>query len=372
MPKPSKKTLIIHIGDHKTGSTSIQTAFAQRQVKLHDHSIFYPAKLANNVMRDQCRNYGAAETPEARELAAQPFRRMANRIRKSNADFTLISAEALERIPAALLHEIVDNFFAKVVDEVRIISYVRPHPGRITSTFTERTKVGVPKALSSTLEEFAERRKADGEAEYLPRFAAWREHFGDRFLLRPMIRAHLRDGDVVHDFTHHAFGGIPFEIRDASAVNESLYMEDLMRLKVLQMNLRMPRLLRLMAGWEVYRLIGQMPPPATRTRLQLHRSLAEDIRDTYLQDARDMDRMFFDGKPLMENELQAAVDKAIDTPQSTDPADHLPASELRTLELMSRMIAGLLENKDVDWPAFLHGKRIQDVKDARQDAEAAQ
>ncbi len=372
MSTAARKTLIFHIGDHKTGSTSIQTAFAQRQVKLRGHSIFYPAKLANNEMRDQCRNYGAAETPDARQQAGQPFRRLANRIRKSTADFTLISAEALEQIPAALLHDIVETFFADVVDEVRIISYVRPHPGRITSTFTERTKVGVPKALSSSFEDFAQRRKEDGEVIYLPRFAAWRAHFGDRFLLRLMVRNHLRDGDVVHDFVHHAFGGIPFEIRNANAVNESLYIEDLMRLKVLQMHLQVPRLLRLMAGWEFYRLIGQMPPPATRTKLQLHRTLAEDIRDTYRQDARNMDRMFFGGKPLMETELQAAVDKAIDTPQSTDPADYLSASELRSLELMSRMIDGLLENKNVDWPAFLHGKRVQDIKNARQKTEAAQ
>ena len=29
---------------------------------------------------------------------------------------------------------------------------------------------------------------------------------------------------------------------------------------------------------------------------------------------------------------------------------------------MSRMIGGLLENDEVNWPAFLHGKRLRDVQ----------
>lgn len=370
MSKPLRKTLIFHIGDHKTGSTSIQYAFVRRQVKLQDCSIFYPARLASNALRDQCLDYGAAETPEARKKAAQPLKRLARRIHDSKADFTVISAEALERVPAALLREVIDTFFADTAEDIRVIAYVRPHARRITSTFVERTKVGVPQTLKSTLEDFTNNRKKDSEVIYLPRFSAWREHFGDRFILRPMIRKHLHGGDVVHDFIHHAFGGRPFELLGTSQANESLCLEDLMRLKVLQSQLKTPRLLRLMVGWEMYRLIGHLPAPPTCTKLQLHRSLAEDIRDTYMQDARDMDRAFFGGDPLLENELHTTVAKALDEPQSTDPADYLSASELRSLEIMSRMISGLLEKKDVDWSAFLHEKRIQEVRKNRKAATA--
>lgn len=369
-----RKTLIFHIGDHKTGSTSIQLAFAKQLAELHGHSVFYPARLAANVLGSQCLAYGSAGTPEAQQQAARPLKKLANRIRKADADFVLVSAEALQDVPAALFRSIADTFFAEAAAEIRVIAYVRPHAARLTSSFAERTKAGIPQTLRADLETFAARRKDAQEFIYLPRFAAWREQFGDAFTLRPMIRSQLHQGDVVSDFIHHAFGGIPFTLSGGSQANESLCLEDLMRLKVLQAHLKAPYELRLKMGWEFARLTGQLPPPPARTRLQLHKSLAEDIRDTYLADARNMDREFFGGQPLLEDELHTAVEKALPAPQSTDPADYLPESELRSLELMSGMIAGLLEEPTVDWPAFLHAKRVRDVRRARkaQTAKAAE
>ncbi|MBQ4824441.1 hypothetical protein J4729_07735 [Leisingera sp. HS039] len=371
--RPRRKTLIFHIGDHKTGSTSVQLAFAKGQVALDGHSVFYPARLASNTLGAQCRAYGNAETPEARQKAARPFQKLAAQIQASKADFALVSAEALETVPAALFHEIAGTFFAGAADEIRIIGYVRPHAARILSSFAERIKVGTPRALRSDLDSFATRRKEVGEFIYLPRFAAWREHFADRFILRPMIRSQLYQGDVVSDFIHHAFGGLGFTISGESQANESLCLEDLMRLKVLQKALlHQSKDLRLKVGWEFSRLAGHLPPAPARTRLQLYRALAKTLRDSYLEDARNMDRMFFSGEPLMENELHTAVKKAIAKPQSTAPADHLSPSELHGLTLMAGMISGLLDAGEVNWPAFLHGKRVRDAEAALQPASAAE
>ena len=366
-PAARKKTLIFHIGDHKTGSTSIQLAFAQKRVTLDGHSLFYPARLASNVLGDQCLNYGAAKTPQAQRKAARPLKNLAAKIRAAETDFVLVSAEALESVPAALFHEITETFFADCADEIRIIGYVRPHAPRLTSSFAERTKVGVPRALQSSLDQFVANKKSGGEFIYLPRFTAWRTAFGDNFLLRPMIRGALHNGSVVEDFIHHAFGGNPYQLAGEDAANESLCLEDLMRLKVLQAHLAAPRDLRLKVGWEMARLIATLPPPQTRTKLRLHKALAEDERATYLDDARAMDQTFFDGVPLMENDLSAAIDKAGDAPQSTDPADHLSASEIRGLELMSAMVKSILENDEVNWPSFLHQKRLRDVETALQE-----
>jgi len=364
-PTPRRKTLIFHIGDHKTGSTSIQLAFAKRQVTLAGHGLFYPAKLASNALGDHCTAYGAATTPKARQKAAEPLQKLAARIRASQADFSLISAESFEAVRPELFHEIVQTFFADSADDVRVIGYVRPHAARLLSSFAERTKVGGPRVLNGTLEDFVAKKKEDREFFYLPRFSAWRDMFKDRFLLRPMIRSELRSQSVVEDFVHHAFGGIDFEIHGADQANESLCLEDLMRLKLLQREVRAPRDMRLKLGWEFARMLGTLPPAPTRTWLQLHRSLAEEIRDTYRDDARAMDQSFFDGVSLMETELHHAVDKALEHPQSTEPADHFSASELRSLEIMSKMIAGLLENDEVDWPSFLHKKRLREVNAAR-------
>lgn len=364
-----RKTLIFHIGDHKTGSTSIQLAFAQQRVTLKDHSLFYPAKLASNILGDQCIAYGAAKTPKMRQKTARPLKKLANQVRASEADFVVISAEALEGVKAELFQDIVQTFFADTADDIRVLGYVRPHAARLLSSFAERTKVGVPRTLRSSVAEFVGNRQAGGELNYLPRFSAWRQMFGENFLLRPMIRDELYRNSVVDDFMHHAFGGIEFEISGTDAANESLCLEDLMRLKVLQKELRGARNVRLKLGWEFSRLLATLPPSPTRTRLQLHRSLAEEIRATYQEDARAMDQAFFDGRPLMETELRRTVETARDQPQSTEPEDYFTASELRSLEIMSKIIAGLLANKEVDWPAFLHQKRIRDAAPIRETSE---
>lgn len=357
-----KKVLIFHIGDHKTGSTAIQLALAQNRVSLQGKSLFYPAELNNNVLKSHCIAYADVSQPIQRKKAARLLRQLADQVRQSDADFVVISAEELEGVSPTVFAEVVDVFFADAADEIRIIGYVRPHAPRILSSYSEKTKLGIPYVLNSSLEQFSSGKMLKGNFLYLQRFTNWRSSFEGRFLLRPMVRSELFRSSVVEDFAHYAFGGIACTINGGDAANESLCLEDLMRLKVLQQNLDVARGLKHRLGWEIARLIGHMPPPVTQTKLRLHRSLAKEIFKTYLQDAKAMDQAFFGGKPLLESELHSAVENAIDAPQPTEPKDVLSESELRSLTLMSGLIAGLLDAPEVNWPNFLHGKRIAEVQ----------
>ena len=357
-----KKVLIFHIGDHKTGSTAIQLALAQNRITLQGKSLFYPAQIANNIIANHCIAYAEGDKLGQRQKAARSLRQLANQVRQSDADFIVISAEELEGVPPKIFAEVVEVFFADTADEIRIIGYVRPHAQRILSSYSERTKLGIPSVIDTSLEQFSSEKMLKGNFLYLQRFTNWRSSFEGRFLLRPMVRLELFRSSVVEDFAHYAFGGIACTINGGDAANESLCLEDLMRLKVLQQNLDVARGLKHRLGWEIARLIGHMPPPVTQTKLQLHRSLAKEIFKTYLQDAKAMDQAFFGGKPLLENELYNAVEKAIDWPQPTEPKDVLSESELRSLTLMSGLIAGLLDAPEVNWPSFLHSKRIAEVQ----------
>mgnify|MGYP000215171464 CR=1 FL=1 len=178
-----------------------------------------------------------------------------------------------------------------------------------------------------------------------------------------MIRSQLRDGDVVNDFLHHAFDQVPFTLKGGAQANESLDLTDLMRLKVLQRHCQdKPPKLRHTLGWEFARVAATLPPPPKRLKLALHRELAEQIRETYLEDARAMDRTFFGGQPLLEAELDAAVTGAVEAPISVTPEDHLPDSEIRSLTILSGIMAGLFENKGEKWPEFLQRKRVEHVR----------
>lgn len=373
MSTTARKTLIFHIGDHKTGSTSIQTVFASDRVRLKSGRVHFPSKLSHNWLKEHCNAYGAENRPGAKAKAEKIFRNIAADIQSANAEFCLISGESLEGVPAYVLKDIIDRFFSDAADDIRVIAYVRPHAGRFTSGFTERTKTGLPNALSSNLDRLFDIVLENDTFLYAPRFLSWREHFGERFILRPMIRNQLYQGSVVDDFILHAFGTKDFTIIGETGANESLCLEDLMRLKALQSYIFKgsgPKL-RHAIGWEFARVVNQMPPPESPTKLRLHKSLAEKVHTAYLDDAREMDREFFDGEPLLASDLKRTVETAIPQALSTDPADHLSQSEMRSLEAFSRIIAGLLESDETNWPAFLRGKRIRDVKKARIAAKAA-
>lgn len=359
--KPRRKKLIVHIGDYKTGSTAIQMAFAQGQVTFPKHSLCYPAEINHNGMR-----------PKAQKLQADPndpeaiayFTDLANRIQSADADFTLISGETLERTAPRTLQEIIARFFAPHVDEVHVVSYVRPHAERILSSYVERIKTGVAESLTLSLEEYAHRRMARGSFDYMRRFSALRDTFGPNFTLRPMTRKTLYKGSVVDDFIHHAFDQTPYQLVSQPVANESLSLEDLMRLKVLQRtlletpNIPAANSLRLKLGWDYSQRQAACPPRADQIKLKLHRSLAAAIATHYADDAAAVDQEFFQGTPHLQQALTRAVDTAIDSPQSTLPQDHLSPAELQGLQIMSEMMAELYQNTKRNWPLFLHQKRL--------------
>jgi len=362
-----RKRLVFHIGDHKTGSTSVQTAFASASIRVKGQTPFFPTKLSHNWLREHCQAYAALNKPKAKAKAINTFKNLGASIRESEAEFCLISGESLEGIPAAVMKEIIDRFFAHAADEIRVIAYVRPHAGRFTSGFTERVKTGLPNALKRNLDSFFTFAYSNGAFLYAPRFQAWRDQFGTDFILRPMVRDQLYKESVVEDFILHAFDTRNFDILGKADANESLCLEDLMRLKVLQLRIfktSTPQL-RHAVGWEFARLIARMPPPETRTKLRLHKSLAKQVHSAYLEDARTMDREFFDGQPLLESDLERAVKTAPAEALSMEPADHLSATDMRSLEVMASMIDGLLRNKDVSWVPFLRANRIRDIKALR-------
>ena len=149
-----RKTLIFHIGDHKTGSTSIQYAFAQKQVRLEGASVFYPAKITMNMLR---RHFDAAEdgnSPKAAARAEKAFADLGTRLKAATEDYCLVSAEGFEKVPAAAFHQTLKTHWAEGDERLRVIAYVRPHAARVMSSFAERVKIGLRAVVDATPDVF--------------------------------------------------------------------------------------------------------------------------------------------------------------------------------------------------------------------------
>ena len=360
------KTLILHIGDYKTGSTSIQNAFAAGRVHLTDSAIHYPAKLNHNFLKNSFQAMADGTASEQR-AARRAFRKLARKIRNSGAPYSLISSEELIGADPAVVKQVLDKFFRDKVGTIRVIGYVRPHPGKLLSSYVEQVKIG---NHQRTLNHYLDRRLDTGGAFYAPLFQSWRDQFGESFILRPMIRDMLYKGSVVHDFVHTAFDQRPFDIDEGPVENESLSLTDHLRIKVVQSRMQdLDKQQRHTFGWEMARALSEASGSDGSGKLQLNRAQAQRIRTACLEDARTMDARFFDGRAILEPALTQAVDAAPETTPKPLPNQHLTLGEQRSLKMFGDLAAGLMQNEEGSWPAFFRARRIGKLQGADTSSE---
>ncbi|WP_282182273.1 hypothetical protein [Aliiroseovarius marinus] len=354
--KTPGRVLLIHIGDHKTGSTSIQNAFAKSCVQIEGEVPCYPNRLNHNflpaALKDRYEGKGLKNDARSRAILTK----LGQSLKSASTKYNLISGEMLERTPPALLKRFVEDYLGSAFDDVRVIAYVRPHAERLLSGYAEVTKIG---GNQTSLQRFCDNMAKGERLIYAKRFQAWRDAFGDHFVLRPMIRSALTNGSLLDDFITHGFGTEDFVITPFDNDNQSLNLHDLMLLKALQSRIsEQPKTTRHTFGREVARHLELHPSETTGEKLQMHLDLAQNVAKHYAEDARDVDTAFFGGAPLLSNALQAAVEKASPTAISTEPADHFSDKELRHIHALGDLFNAMLGATDTDWSKIFRTARI--------------
>lgn len=358
-----KTVLIFHIGDHKTGTTSLQNALAAGLIRTEGAALRYPAPLNHNYLMGQIRAHIDNRPPPKLKARQHSFAELADKVRTEGPGYTVISGEVFENVAPKSFAEIVEKHFAGCADEIRIVAYVRPHAQRLLSSYAEQIKIGW---FTGTVEEFFAQNLANKRFHFAPRLAGWQSQFGDAFRLRPMVRTALRGGSVLEDFAHTAFDGQTCQICDAELVNESLGLQDLALLKFLQAAFQdKDKWLRHTLGWEFARRLGQLRPKdgVAQDKLTLPEPLLKRVRAAYAKDAADVDAAFFPEQRWLSGAFEAVPTgpKA----QSLDPNDHFTPQTQRQLTLMAQIIHDMLDHKG-GWPAYLHRHRLEDVARLRQ------
>ncbi|MEC9197170.1 MAG: hypothetical protein VX974_06125 [Pseudomonadota bacterium] len=356
--KSQPRTLIIHIGHHKTGSTSVQHALALEQVKINGIAPFYGAALTHNHLVRHGKEI-VRETNKA-SVGHQYFLELANGMRQNFANtdnrICVISAEDFEHFPPAHLRKLVNTYFATMFDVVKVICYVRPHLQRTVSSFTETTKIGL---CTDDMETYFQQCTESGIFLYAPDLAKWRKVFGDNFIVRPSIRSEMQGGSLINDLFMSTLDAPQIAVAEVDNQNESLTLEDLLRVKFLHKQLRKrTRGFHHAYGWTLMRLTEKLPKSRNATKIQMHRSLAERAHEFYLEDARELDATYFGGRPLMQTALQEGLDKACEKAQPSTAQQVFNKSEIRSLRLAALMINELLINEEQRWPDFLHQRRL--------------
>ncbi|MEO1104042.1 MAG: hypothetical protein AAFW98_09985 [Pseudomonadota bacterium] len=183
-------TLWLHVGSHKTGTTSIQRTFDASRRVLDRAGIVYPTNIVGEIYRgrtslkshlfvSQSVREGRVATHLEAFARAYPGRDM------------LLSSEHFEKLShdeRKLLAKTAATYFG----DVRVIAYFREPLGLAVSRLSTWIKRG--EAL------FDGGRAKVQHYRYIDQLGGWRQAFGpDNVIVRPFDRAAFPGGDIMDD-----------------------------------------------------------------------------------------------------------------------------------------------------------------------------
>lgn len=260
----------------------------------------------------------------------------------------IISSEAFEGRSAERVSKVLTENFGDY--ELTVIQYVRPHLSRLLSAYSQKVKTG---QINLTLEEFVEHAMNKGLFMYAPRIKEWNNHFSDaRFVVRPFVKKHLQDGDVVADFCVNGLGTEPDFLTKYSqaSANKSPSLELLSLVSLYSTGIQgggsgaPNEKLEQKLYSKLRNQFSEYYPAGKSGALGLCSEQLSQLQDFYSEDAVELDESFFGGEPVF---LEALVDHKPITGEAPILSEIIDAREYSIHKAYSELITGLL--KDVNW-----------------------
>ena len=186
------KSIILHIGRHKTGTTALQGSFVNNQSTLRRAGINYP----EHGVRENAHHL-IAERLNPRRLAEDKQDFMSDPLITSFIDALdacdqptiLISSEAFQNCRPEDVGRLFSHF------DVTVVFYIRDQISYLKSAYLQEVHAT---NYSGSLEEFEENRFV---ADYLDFYERWESVFSsEKIIVRPYARKHMLGNDIVTDF----------------------------------------------------------------------------------------------------------------------------------------------------------------------------
>lgn len=177
--------LTLHIGQQKTGTTSLQATFRDNPAVLARHGLFYYGKTRTNHPLSRPFHGGTKRGADAKIVRDFTKEAKASGLRQA-----LVSSETYIRLTDEEARECVATM-GKVAGRVRVLLYVRDPVAFATSSVHQAVRTGRP------LAEVAANPRVLPLRQLITR---WRGIVGeDDMIVRPFDRAQLANGDVIDD-----------------------------------------------------------------------------------------------------------------------------------------------------------------------------
>jgi len=205
-----KNTLYLHIGNHKTGTTSIQKILANNSEFLAKHDIsFFSENTRDKYVKHGNTNDWISIEPKQLQNGIGGFVKnvdeLASKLVDLPHDTVIISAEAFswifEKQPIQILHDALSKHF----EQIKIIVYLRRQDEQVISHHQQGSKGpdrpeasfygNDPRAIPLNIAHH------HYYMNYYERISLWADIFGDANLIVKIFdKNQLKDHDVVSDF----------------------------------------------------------------------------------------------------------------------------------------------------------------------------
>ncbi len=198
----SKKTLYLHIGTNKTGTTTIQRFMAMNRAKLSAQGIFYPQKGSTS---------GGNHSMFARDLQRQSDGKIKNAavwesflalVEQSACEHTVVSGEVFWSFKGGLpyFNRLRDDLLAHF-DSVKVVCYLRRQDAYLRSCYLQAIKSGRSSRTFDDYKQVIALTKKRRAYEYHESLSLWADAFGrDNLCIRPFERGQLHPDGLVADF----------------------------------------------------------------------------------------------------------------------------------------------------------------------------
>ncbi len=337
--------LVFHIGDPKTGSTSIQRTLYDNRWSATDTTIVTPKSLATRPIAQ------ALAADMRSQATSEQFSQLAHWLSEQEADIAVISSEHFASVRPEDLKEAISCYLPDFETRVQVIAFVRPHASRLLSSYIQTVKT---KGRSISFERYCRKMIRRKRRLYSPRFSSWRDSFGKAFVLRPMVTDHLYRGDVVADFFYQILGSEKFDLASAKRFNTSPTLNQLSLLLEFHNTLRatqIPDRVRTGFAREFAKFLS-ICVRDERERMKIPQDIFNKLQQAFSQDAAFLDSEFFSGSP-MSTALQEAGRNTADKPQTIILDERFNS---QTVDVIRKVLADLVHTIDSDivaWRRYL-------------------
>ena len=341
---------ILHIGDAKTGTTSIQKAIQLGAITSASGGV-----EAYTTLRGGANSIAVARAfrDDGTDQGVQNAQAVNAWLHATKARYAILSSEYFSRADARRLH---DTFVAEIPDfaaDMRVIAYVRPHASRLLSAFVQRLKT---RGGVTSLDKQAENIQRSNILAYAPRFAKWADLYGDRFTLRPFVRAELAGGDAVEDFFKQVFQEAPFTLTSVIRENTTLTERTLAGLAVVHQVLKKAEVGDRQRGKIARSIYDNLPESVNKDQKApaLSRAAVELLFKHYAEDAREVDARFF-GRNILAQELDKALASAQPQEPDLSPKAHFEQAEIKAVKQLSLALSKKKRKSDIEELAAVAG-----------------